>query len=303
MFFLLLSLAFAKQLDVEIQKGSEEWSFSYTWKDAYKKKVSASFQLPSSEVRADNSIPTLPKMTELREAEVQAIRRYADGLPKGVKLKAWKSNGSVRMSVRSTKGRKAMKQAMKGAKAAAEKGADQWLAANGFMRADKTTIMVDYTRIVSEYTEEVTPVAIALGGGEVQADNAASVRKYLNRALSFVQSIPYERRGAGGKDAGYRRPLSLLARNKGDCDGKASLSLALVRAVLPDLPVAVVLIPNHAFVAVGIAAEPGELHFKREGQVFVVAEPVGPAVVGLGKASGKSKSRVRLGLIDVHTVQ
>ena len=76
-----------------------------------------------------------------------------------------------------------------------------------------------------------------------------------------------------------------------------------MRAVLPDLPVAVVLIPNHAFVAVGIDAAPGELHFKRDGQVFVVAEPVGPAVVGLGKASGKSKSRVRLGLIDVHTVQ
>lgn len=295
MLFLLCSLLHAKQLDYHLEKASTEWSFSYDWKDAKKARNHAEFQLPATAMEADQAIPVNPRMQQLLDVEVQAAQDYGATL-KGIKLKAWKEDNGIRMSVSSkTKSRKALKAALDGANDAVEAAADQWLAANGYMRVDENTIMVDYTRIVAEYVDDVAPVAAALGAGSVVPTEEASVREYLVRALSFVQNIPFEARNKKGGDAGFRRPLSLLARNKGDCDGKSALFLALVRAALPDVKAGIVIIPGHAFVAVAIPPRKGDTTFKQDGVKYVAMEPVGPAVVRVGKVSSSSASRIRTG--------
>lgn len=301
MLSLLLSIAFAKQIDYDVKKTDTEWTFHYVWKDADKKSHEVSFSLPKSAISADNAIPTRFPADELVDAQIAAMRKYGQELPAGVKLKVSKSNGEARIQVSSKNGRRAMKDALHGAEEAAEAARDSWAKKEGYLIVDDHTMMVDYTKIITAYVDDIQPLAAALGAGAVKSNDPASIRKYLMTALSFVQNIPYEKRKNGG-DAGFRRPLSLIARNKGDCDGKSALFLALVRAALPDIDAGIVLVPDHAFVAVAIAPEKGDLKFKRDGVEYVVMEPVGPAVVPIGEASRYSSRRVRLGAIDFKTV-
>ena len=295
---LLISGADAKQTAYNMKKENTEWAFSYAWRDADKKKQSVSFELPANTVKADIEISVRFPAAELLDAQLSAVRKYAESLPNGVKLTASKEDGTLQMRVTSNNGRKSMKSALKGAQAAAEQARDDWAKKNGYLMIDENTLMVDYTKIVVQYIDDVGPVAAALGAGKVDASDPASVRAYLSRALSFVQNIPYEERASG--DAGFRRPLSLLARNKGDCDGKSALFLALARAALPDLKAGIVLIPGHAFVAVAIPAEKGDFTFKEDGVTYVAMEPVGPAVTAIGKVGSKSGSKVRIGASDFY---
>lgn len=290
--------AAAKQTAYEVTKGSAQWQFAYGWRDAGKKKQTATFSLPASAIREDLDVSVRFDAGALLDAQLRAVRDYAETLPKGTKLTAEKEDGALQMRVTSDKGRKAMKQALAGAQAAAEKARKDWARKNGYILVDENTLMVDYTRIVVQYVDDVAPVAAALGAGKVDPGDPASVRSYLSQALSFVQNIPYEQRASG--DAGFRRPLSLLARNKGDCDGKSALFLALARAAIPDLKAGIVLIPGHAFVAVAIPAQQGDFTFKEDGVTYVAMEPVGPAVSAVGVIGKTSGRQVRSGRSDFY---
>jgi hypothetical protein len=292
---LLCTLLQARQLEYHVQKESSSWSFTYEWKDVRHHVEKASFSLPGAEIQADNAVPVTPRMKDLLDAQLQAVQQYARGL-NGVDLKAWKDGDSIQMSVSSrTKGKSALKSALKGAQAAANSAADQWLADNGYIRVGGNTIMVDYTTIIDDYVRDLAPVAQALGAGKVNTGDEASVRTYVMRVLSFVQSIPYESRSSSGGDAGFRRPLSLIGRNKGDCDGKSALFLALIRAGIPQMQEGIVLVTDHAFAALAIPARKGDTTFKKDGVRYVVVEPVGPAVVRVGKPSSHSAGYLRSG--------
>jgi hypothetical protein len=114
-----------------------------------------------------------------------------------------------------------------------------------------------------------------------------------------VQSIPYEK--AKKRDR-YRRPLSLLGRNRGDCDSKSTLFLALMHQAWPELPLAMVYIPEHAFVALGIEPEQGESKLREDGQVWLLAEPVGPRMAPLGELGKRSKRRARRGRVTLQVL-
>ena len=62
------------------------------------------------------------------------------------------------------------------------------------------------------------PVPTCVLGGQQEP------RVFANKALSFTQAIPY---GEGRKPDKYRRPLSMIGRNKGDCDSKQSCFCAM----------------------------------------------------------------------------
>jgi len=117
----------------------------------------------------------------------------------------------------------------------------------------------------------------------------------------MVQSIPYEQR-AKVSDL-YRRPLSVLGRNKGDCDSKTVLFLALMHEAYPDLPVAIVYRPGHAYAALGLERQRGDMRFREDGQVWVGVEPVGPAVRSIGEVRGKSRRRAKLGMVHLAVVE
>jgi hypothetical protein len=151
-----------------------------------------------------------------------------------------------------------------------------WLADNDYTTLEGGGISFDHAKLVRQYTDDLRPLADALAAG------TSSDRAFVERALSFVQSIPYESRRKKGKDPGYRRPLSVLGADKGDCDSKSVLFLGVVAARLPSVPLAVVYVPEHALTGVGLPKQPGDKTFKQGASTFLYAEPVGPAELPLG---------------------
>jgi len=95
----------------------------------------------------------------------------------------------------------------------------------------------------------------------------------------------------------------LLAKNRGDCDSKATLYLALLKAAHPSLDSAFIYINGHAFVGLGLKPREGDMTFNADGRTWVIAEPVGPALAPLGDADKKSKEKARKGKIKIRRVK
>ncbi len=279
----------SKQTLFELDKGKTEYSFKVRWKDVGGSKRTVRFDLPASATKRDLAKNTGYPEQKAAEYKAAAIKKYAKTLGKGTKLTVSAKKGVVRIRV-SGRNRAAMKKALKGAKEVEQQALDEFLAKRGYFRLKKNKLSFDHARLVGDYADDMEPVAAALAKG------TSSDREFVERALSFVQSIPYEKK-ARGKDAGYRRPMALLARNKGDCDGKSVLFLAILKAHDPDLPVAVCYVRNHMLVGVGLEPQKGDKTFRHDQQKYIYAEPVGPALEPLGDAPAGHRAQVAGGAL------
>ncbi len=274
-------------------RGTPRESYEVRWRDGDNEAHEVSFQINASAVKRDLEADRKFPKADALDAQVKAVRRYAKTLD-DVKLTAKASGDSLRMKAKG-RSRGKIKKALKEAERVQEEALDEFLAANDYIKLKGDRISFDHATLVSEYADDVRAVARAL------AEGTDSDREFAERALSFVQAIPYEKKKSGG-DAGYRRPLSVIARNKGDCDSKAVLYLALLRIRNPDLPVAVVYIKDHMLVGVGMDAQSGDRTFRRDGQTYLFAEPVGPGMVPLGDSPSKNRKKVKAGAAQVRAV-
>ncbi len=181
--------------------------------------------------------------------------------------------------------------------AKAEKVRDEaiatYVAENDYFFREGGALSFDHASLVAEYTADLAPAAAALKEG------TSGRRDYVEKVLSFVQAIPYEAQKKNGGDPGYRRPLALLYRNRGDCDSKAVLFLGLVEAAYPELDEAVVYVPGHALTGVALPPKDGDRTFEVDGKEFVYAEPVGPALHPLGTPDDKNKRSGEKGEVRV----
>jgi hypothetical protein len=290
LFLLLSGTALAEQRKVEIDKGPQRWAFDVRWSDAEGAAHRAQFELPTQLVKADLDEPVVFKVGPANQYMVSEIRSWAASR-NGPKVTAQASGGSVRISA-SGKSRAKIKDALAQATEVRDQALERYLDQQGFTTIDGA-ILPDHMRHVADYASDLAPVVEALGGP------GASPRDFAQLALGFVQSIPYEK--AKKRDR-YRRPLSLLGRNRGDCDSKSTLFLALMHQAWPELPLAMVYIPEHAFVALGIEPEQGESKLREDGQVWLLAEPVGPRMAPLGELGKRSKRRARRGRVTLQVL-
>ncbi len=286
--FLLLGLfislpALANKASIE--KGGGQWSFDIRWTDAAGQAQRARFQLPANLVKQDLEEPVVFRKQKASQYAAEAIRSWSKGR-KGPKVSVSVSSGEVRIAVKG-KSRSAMKQALAEAQQVGEAAQEEWLEKNGFVRIDEDTILPDHAGHVAEYAPSLAPVVEALGGP------GADARSFAELALGFVQTIPYEKRALVSDR--YRRPLSLLGRNKGDCDSKSVLFLGLMRQAWPELPLAMVYIKGHAFVALGLEPQDDDRTVEIDDVDWVGAEPVGPALNELGELGKTSRRKARRG--------
>jgi hypothetical protein len=277
------------QTGFESQPRGQVTEFEVAWVDASGRHEVA-FTLPSEEVRADRQEETWLPRREMWEAAAKAVRQYGRDLPR-VKITAQIEDGGLRIGAEGTGD---VRGALQQAEVVRDEAIDTWLAQNRFMRMKNGSLSFDHAALVVDYTDDLASVASALRQG------TSSEREFVERALSFVQTIPYEARKRKGGDPGYRRPLALIARNRGDCDSKSVLFLGIVHAELPSVPLAVLYVEDHALVGVGLEAQAGDKSFSFEGQRLLYAEPVGPAQLPLG---GKVPAAHRKGRAEVHLVR
>ncbi len=293
MFFGMLWFALAwagnaKQDDFD-RHGNE---FEVRYRDIGGSHRTVKFELSSREVEEGLDARLAFPQKQAVKAQVEAVRRYADGLH-GVTLKAKGTRNGVKMSASGTS-RKKIKEALKGGQKAANRGLDKFLEDEHWIRRGKD-LFPDHIRWVKEESKHVKPAATAI----MKGDNA---REDIDLALRYLQAVPYEARKGGG-DKGFRPPVSVLAKNKGDCDSKSTLLLAMVRAKYPEVKGAIVYTKGHAFAAFELPPKEGDKVIKEKGRVWVAAEPVGPQELKLGKVGKYSAKKIRGGKVDVVEVK
>jgi hypothetical protein len=279
------------QTRFDLVKGEAVWTFSYAWRDPGEGRQQVEFSLPADVLLADVEEETWFPRHAMYEDVAKDVRRYGRALD-GVKLAVEVGGGAL--DIRAS-GPGDVRGALKGAEAVRDDAISAWLAAHQFTRMEDGAITFDHAGLVSDYTPDLAPVARALREG------TGSDRAFVARALSFVQAIPYEARKRKGGDPGYRRPLALLTRNRGDCDSKTVLFLALVHAELPALPLSVVYVPGHALAGVGLERQDGDPKgFEHDGVYYLYAEPVGPAQLPVAVPRPEDRKAGRKG--EVHPV-
>jgi hypothetical protein len=156
----------------------------------------------------------------------------------------------------------------------------QELRARGYRMLEGDVMAPDYAAAVEAAAPHLKDLAKSLGPRKDR-------RAYTNQALAFVQAIPYE--GNAVTADTWRPPLAVLAGNRGDCDSKVTLFLAIMRAAYPKMDLAAVLVPGHAMAAVDIGAGEKDAVVGKGKRRLVVAEAVGPELSRVGWVEGKSK--------------
>lgn len=288
--------AWAAPLKASAVQDGEVWRYEARWVDGGQARVAAA-ELPGAAVQADLRAARVFPMAAATAAQVKAVRTWAETLPAGTTVRA--QGRGVRGLSFSASGpsRAAMRDALRGAERVAQTELERFARREGFVVDGKGLIVPDHVREARSSVGAVRGLAAALAKGVPDEQP----RAFADRALGFVQAIPYERRGAAG-DAGFRRPLSLLVRNKGDCDGKSVLFLALMRARFPKVPLVLVLVPGHALVGIGLEPRAGETTVGHEGARYVLVEAVGPAQSAIGEVAPASRRGVRGGKARVEVV-
>lgn len=277
----------ASQVAMEKTNLGATTAFDYTWRDSDGRRHEISFELATDAIAEDRLAKRYLPVRQAKEAAAEAIRALR--FPK-VKLTAEVVRGGLQITAR---GKGDVRAALKEAERVRDLAVAEWAASKGYLVTEDGGLTFDHAQIAADRSGELQAVADAL------AAQAPDDRAFVDLALSFVQSIPYESRYKKKDDPGYRWPLSVLGANRGDCDSKWVLFLAIVRAHLPEVPLAVVYVPNHALAGVALDKEPGDRTFELDGTRFLYAEPVGPAQLPLG---GKVPGKHKAGRGEVHVV-
>ncbi|TAA47165.1 hypothetical protein [Corallincola spongiicola] len=121
-----------------------------------------------------------------------------------------------------------------------------------------------------------------------------SARQMADFILPFVQSIPYVTQDSRITSAGlgYLPPLRVLAENRGDCDSKAVLMAAILKAVYPQLNAVMIYMPNHAMLGLRMPYLESDIKITADGINYLVAEVAGPGLFPLAEASDSSKNAI-----------
>lgn len=162
-------------------------------------------------------------------------------------------------------------------------------------------IKPDHKRYVAAYTKALIPASQAF---YEQLTEGTDARDYINLLLSWVQSIPYndltQRSQSNG--SGFLPPIALIDANRGDCDSKSVLVAAMIRAFLPSVPIHIVLLPDHALLAVAVSQQADDEVIMHNGYRLVLMEPTGPASMPFGQISETSRAAIARDLYILEAV-
>jgi len=149
---------------------------------------------------------------------------------------------------------------------------DRYLRAHG-MRVDGDSYEVDYETLTHNATEPLADCFAALrrlDGGRSDV--------LLGLLLTFFQDLRYELPRdvdeQGRETLGFRVPTAVLVEGAGDCDSKSAAFCALWRQI--PARVLLVLVPEHALVAVEGKPGPDQASIRLGNRYFILCEVAGP---------------------------
>ncbi|MCC5825575.1 hypothetical protein [Alkalimonas sp.] len=164
------------------------------------------------------------------------------------------------------------------------------------LQPNRQVIMVDHQRILADSLQDLLPVAAALQ----QKFPYTTTREISQFLLDWLQRIPYQSLNERSQSsaAGFLPPLQLIQQHRGDCDSKVVLMAALLRLLLPDVPLVIVYLPNHAVLGIGMQSQSSDQQLRLDGQNFVLADPTGPALQPVGEITARYQLYLQPGIAN-----
>ncbi len=284
--WLLINTASAQQ-SFSRQTVADTVEYSYQWQDENRQPQSLSFALNQADIA---SLPTTQRNYQpavaQRHVVVSLFHHARTYDPKQVRIDIRPNGDLIDIEVSSRFPEKiAEYQAQM--REREQQAYDEYLRKNYYERyrtqMNEKAIKPDHLRYVEESTRALIPLSQAL---YEKLDASSDAREYINLMLTWLQSIPYstltDRVATNG--SGFLPPISLLNQNKGDCDSKTVLAAAIIRAFLPNVPLRMVFLPNHALLAVNLTATAQDKTIMIDGLNYILMEPTGPSLMLLGEA-------------------
>jgi hypothetical protein len=294
----LASFANADQVAFSKAKQPAGLHFSYQWLDSFAQTQNLEFTLPTNQQGKYTHKRFVKNLAQQYVyIELHKAARKIDPREARITIKRRTQNNiKVEVSSRSEQMLKKWQQAMRQSETRAF---DNYLLDNYYSRftsyLGQEAIKPDHLRYITENKRPLLPIAQAIY--DTLPVNTES-RVYINLLLSWVQSIPYneleDRMTSNG--AGYLPPLGIITHNHGDCDSKSVLMASLIRSLLPDVPMVMIYLPQHALLGISMPVRTNEPTYTFEGIDYLLMEPTGPALSPLGEIGGKSKSDIASGL-------
>lgn len=161
------------------------------------------------------------------------------------------------------------------------------------IRPDHIRIAQDSSEELKEIAQTLQQIILATATEEEKKEvNEDEKQLVLPGLLNFVQSIPYDPLSSddGRRGLSFLMPEQVLAQNRGDCDSKSALFIALVIALYPDLEQAMIYVPDHALVGVDLPqTKADQKTLQIRGKPFLLFEVTGPAEIPPGFTGDKSR--------------
>lgn len=250
------------------------------WRDRKKRNQDATVLLPREEVEEARRIPTRAPLRQAALAAANDVEARFDG-SNGVEVQAKVRRNKELVYTAKGPDMASIRKALHDAELYGEERLDAQLRARGYRTYADNIVGPDYEGSVLAAAPHLEDLAKSLGNPR------GDRRKYANQVLMFVQSIPYEETRRG--DDAWRPPLAVLADNKGDCDSKVTLYLAIMRAAYPKMDMAFVHVPGHALAAIDLKPKEGDATIGKGKKQLVLLEPVGPSKTRVGAIDKKSE--------------
>lgn len=296
-FLLFVFSAHAKLLDFKKQEQENNYLFHYQWSDKNNKIDNINFSLPKDEMFNSFRNFKAYKPAIAEKYVNHKIKKHLINTPLkdvNIKYSPPSSNDSFILTGKNAHALHTAEQDLTDLK---KQYFEQYLNKNHYQRfqthQQKIAIKPDHIRFAKESVaalKELKPLILA----KVSVIN---IRQVTDFTLGFVQNIPYSalesRELSSG--IGFNPPLKVLWENQGDCDSKATLTLAILRTLMPRVKLALVLLDEHALIAIHIPPVGNDVAIKINQEYYVLADPTGPKLFSLGEVSQSSEMSILQG--------
>ena len=286
----------SSQLGFELGNRGHVVAYHYKWLDHAQKSQQMSFELNKQMVREATHEFQPFDNAAANNFVLTAVKTYAANLQtRGISMLVQENpqTGQMVVSAKGAVPSVTLQNDMSTVSNLIEKAREAYIQNRLFKKFDYKSIIPDHARIAQLNYSRMRPVAQAIAGKTVGYD----FRERVNFTLSFLQSIPYDelhdRKNSNG--SGFATPVELLTRNRADCDSKSVAFASILRNIYPQIPMVLVLVPGHAFVGIAAQQNPDDFALKVDGRTYVLAEPVGPALMPLGRLDKRSEGLLRKG--------
>ncbi len=294
-----------QQLNFNKQMAEDEIQFNYNWLDQAQHEQQLHFALPKDLILQQSNKHTRYQPEQAKRyiyIELMKAIRAVDPKEANIHLQKLGQELQIRVRSRQPQNIEKWRHYMLDAK---EKALQDYLQENHYTQfrsfQGQDAVKPDHMRYIKETLPMLVPVANAI---YQQIPENSDARIYINFILGWLQAVPYDvlEDRVTSNGAGYLPPLDVIMSNRGDCDSKSTLAAALIRLLLPNVPMVMLYLPDHALLGIQLPYRDTDPIIEIDGLPYLLLEPTGPASMNVAEAASTSLQAINAGMFMAEKV-